>query len=269
MKNKRTKKFQDSKEYLAKKEYFNKFITVFGKKTVSDLVDQHPEIKIERILVDRHNQSKSLRAIVRKAQAKGIAIKEMEPEALHRISKNKNEDQGIVADVLGKLENDWPKFLSAQNGPSTILAVDGVTNPANLGMIVRSVAAAGVSGLLLPKEGVPSINKPLLIKAAAGAVFNFPIYSHPKLADALSLAKAKGYKIIGLSSEKAATNLFTQPRLEKAVYVLGNESLGLSEEVRQKCDRFVSIPMSNKVESLNVAAAATLVAYYFGEHSRD
>lgn len=265
-KRKKDYKKEDSPEYLAKKKYYEKFITVFGKKTVSDLIDRHPEIRVERILVDQDNNSESLRRIVAKATAKKIPIKRMSREALTRISKSKDEDQGIVADVLGKIETDWLQFLESQEEHGVIMAVDGVTNPANLGMIVRSAAAAGVFGLLVPKEGVPSINQPILIKAAAGAVFSLPIFLHDNLPDALVLAQKQGFQIIGMSDEAGAPNLFQTSIPKKAIYVLGNESMGLSEPVRVLCHEFCSIPMSNGVESLNVAAAATLLAYRLGEH---
>jgi 23S rRNA (guanosine2251-2'-O)-methyltransferase len=258
--------FQDSEEYLAKKAYFNKFITVYGKKAVLDLLSIHTDVQVERILVDKENKSENLRRIVQLAQKKNIPVKEIYRDQLTRISKNKDEDQGIVADVVGNIETDWKSSLD-QSISGAFLALDGVTNPVNLGMIIRSAAAAGVEGLLIPEKGVPSINQPLVIKAASGTIFRMRIYRHPELADALKIAKDFGFKIIGLSDEPQAMNLFQAPPEKKAIYVLGNESVGLSEEVRALCDGFCKIPMTNQVESLNVAAAATLVAYSIGKQN--
>ena len=262
-KDKKENDFQDSPEYLAKKAYYNRFITVYGKKAVQDLLTIHTDVQVERILVDKENRSEGLRRIVQMAQKRNIPIKEMYRDQLTRISKNKDEDQGIVADVVGNIETDWNSCLD-QSINGAFIALDGVTNPVNLGMIIRSAAAAGVEGLLIPEKGVPSINQPLVIKAAAGTIFRMRIYRHPELAEALKSAKTVGFKVIGLSDEPNAVNLFQVAPAKRIIYVLGNESVGLSEDVRNLCDGFCKIPMTNQVESLNVAAAATLLAYTIG-----
>lgn len=254
----------DSPEYLAKKKHFERMITVYGKNAVSDLLHVHREWTIERILVDRDNRSEDIRKIVQTAQKRNIQVKEMTREQLTRISRNKDEDQGIVADVVGNIETDWNSWLQSAASTGRLIALDGVTNPVNVGMIIRSAAAAGVDGILIPDKGVPAMNQPLLIKASAGTVFGMKLYRCPELAGALELAKSSGFQIIGLSGDQNALNLLDHKPGKKAIYVLGNESVGLAEEVQQLCNSFCRIPMAKMVESLNVAAAATLLSYAIG-----
>ncbi|HZW50161.1 MAG TPA: RNA methyltransferase [Bacillota bacterium] len=255
------RQFVDSPEYLAKKEYFKQFITVYGKKTVRDLLAFHPDVKVERVLVAKDSRSEAIREIVQLATQRKITVKEMDRDQLSRISKNKDEDQGVVADVVGKIDNDWSAWLATAPSNARLIALDGITTPANLGMIIRSTVASGLDGLLIPEAGMPSINQPFVIKAAAATVFQANIYRHPTLLEALQQAVKAGFVVYGLSGEASGKNLFATKFSEKAIFVLGNESIGISPEVREICQQFVTIPMAEKVESLNVSAAAVLVAY--------
>jgi 23S rRNA (guanosine2251-2'-O)-methyltransferase len=146
-----------------------------------------------------------------------------------------------------------------EGNPKVLIAIDGVTNPQNLGMIIRSVTASPCYGLLLPIKGVAEISS-LVIKASAGTVFKGTILRCDSLSTALKKLQQQGFKLCMLSSHDA-TPLSDIPRDQSVVYILGNESDGVSESIASLCDYRAGIAMNNGVESLNVAVTAALVAF--------
>ena len=140
-----------------------------------------------------------------------------------------------------------------------LLALDRITNPQNLGMIIRSIAASGIDGLLLPKNGCASLG-PLVIKASAGTLFKAPVYYCQELSAALAQLQQQGCSIATLSSHAKESLLDWQPA-GPTVYVLGNETEGVSKAISKLSDTGLAIPMHNGVESLNVAVTAALIAF--------
>jgi 23S rRNA (guanosine2251-2'-O)-methyltransferase len=139
-----------------------------------------------------------------------------------------------------------------------LLALDGVQNPQNLGMIIRSAAAGNIDGIILPKKNSAKIS-PLVIKASAGTLFKIPIYYCNALEDVLKKIKIES-DIFALSSY-AKDDLNSLHVNKKSVFVLGNESEGISNEVQSLCNASVKIPMNRGVESLNVAVTAALISF--------
>ncbi|MBT6952349.1 MAG: 23S rRNA (guanosine(2251)-2'-O)-methyltransferase RlmB, partial [Gammaproteobacteria bacterium] len=135
-----------------------------------------------------------------------------------------------------------------------------ITNPQNLGMIVRSVAASPMNGLLLPKKGCAKID-PLVHKASAGTLIKSSIYHCPTIESGLKSLRSKGYQLIGLSGGVDRSLGDIGNANGKIVFVLGNETTGISEPVLALCDELACIPLESGVESMNVAMAATLVAF--------
>jgi 23S rRNA (guanosine2251-2'-O)-methyltransferase len=141
----------------------------------------------------------------------------------------------------------------------TIIALDGITNPQNLGMIIRSVTASPAQALLLPSKGTADIS-PLVIKASAGTLFKGNILRCDSLPKALQEFKQRGYEICTLSSHQATPLSDFAPKAP-VIFVLGNETEGVSPDVAALSDHRVAIPMANGVESLNVAITAALIAF--------
>jgi 23S rRNA (guanosine2251-2'-O)-methyltransferase len=147
--------------------------------------------------------------------------------------------------------------------PRTVLALDGVTNPQNVGMIIRSAVAAGIDGVLYPNRGIASLG-PLVIKASAGNVFRAPIIRCDSTTAAVALLKSMGYQIAVLEAT-ASASLFEFSATGNVVCVLGGESAGIGREVEALADTRLNIPMANGVESLNVAVTAALVSFHLGQ----
>jgi 23S rRNA (guanosine2251-2'-O)-methyltransferase len=175
--------------------------------------------------------------------------------------------QGVLALAAPLPEADFADLVRRRRGrPPFLVAIDGVTDPGNLGAIVRSCEGAGVDGLLVPRHRAVHVT-PTVAKASAGAVEHVPIALVPGLPATLSRLRDLGIWVIGLD-DAAAHSLFELGDLasEAVCVVLGAEGSGLSRLVRERCDMVVSIPMRGRIGSLNVAAAAALATYEIARH---
>jgi 23S rRNA (guanosine2251-2'-O)-methyltransferase len=244
-------------DYEDKKRKFASMITLYGRKPVLEIL-LDPEASIFRLhLAESNQRGDTITQIRTLAQKRNIDIITHPKEALSRISKNARQDQGVAIDIAP------PKYQSVEqvsDSAGQLLALDGITNPQNLGMIVRSVAASPMNGLLLPKKGCAKID-PLVHKASAGTLIKSSIYHCPTIESGLKSLRSKGYQLIGLSGGVDRSLGDIGNANEKTVFVLGNETTGISEPILALCDELACIPLESGVESINVAMAATLVAF--------
>ncbi len=171
--------------------------------------------------------------------------------------------QGIIAYANGVPEAELADFVRRVPGrPAPFLvAVDGVTDPGNLGALLRCCDGAGVQGVILPRHRAVHVT-PTVAKAAAGAVEYVPMAMVAGLPSALTTIKEQGIWVVGLDDE-ADKDLFALGDLatDGICLVMGAEGAGLSRLVRERCDMIVSIPMLGRLSSLNVSAAAALATY--------
>jgi 23S rRNA (guanosine2251-2'-O)-methyltransferase len=154
---------------------------------------------------------------------------------------------------------DLAKAALATERP-LLVALDGVTDPRNLGAIIRSTAAFSGSGVIVPKRRSAGVT-PAVWKTSAGQIVHAPVALAGNLVNALQDLKAQGFFIVGLAGS-GATNLIKADVSDvPVVVVVGAEGEGLSRLVMQNCDVLVSIPMNEAVESLNASVAASIVLY--------
>lgn len=163
--------------------------------------------------------------------------------------------QGIAAEVY-PLES-----LAIQDlkDPTCIVVLDQVTDPHNVGAILRSCAAFGVDALMMPRDNSPT-ETASLAKAASGALEIVPMIKVTNLASALEELKKDGFWVLGLDGE-GTMNLAEAPAYDKLVLVMGAEGDGMRRLTRELCDIVVKLPMSGKIESLNVSNAAAIALY--------
>lgn len=246
---------QDSQEYLDKKAYFEKIITLYGRNVVIEVL-QDDSIGVHKLHMSSSNKPDgAVETILSLAKKRDIAVTYHDKNALSRISKNAKQDQGVAIDIIS---NSYQNANEIKNLKKfKLLALDGIQNPQNLGMIIRSCAAGYVDGIILPKKNSAKIS-PLVIKASAGTLFKLPIYYCNTLDEILkSLSDTKIY----LLSSHAKNSIHDVKPSDKSIFVLGNESDGVSSEVEKFCNDTISIPMNRGVESLNVAVTASLIAF--------
>jgi 23S rRNA (guanosine2251-2'-O)-methyltransferase len=238
------------------------FVTIYGRMPVLEaLRDQ--SIDVDRVLLARTARGDSVDELVAAARARGLAVQRVAPEKVTRVSGNGRHDQGVVADVRAPGLGELDEWLGGERatGPVALLVLDGVTNPANVGMIVRTAVAAGIDGVVLPRAGSPDVG-PLVVKASAGVAFRATVLQTPTAAAAVASLRAAGVEVVGLAAD--GDPLFEADLPERAAYVLGNETSGITVDV----DRRLSIPMAGGVESLNVAVAAGIVAFEVARRRR-
>ena len=251
----------DSQEYLAKKSFFNRLITVYGRKPVLEILSDS-SLQIFRLHLAESNRGGGIvEQIKTLASQRNIEICYHSREQLARISRNSKQDQGVACDIHCQGYEPYEQALEQlpEASQRPLIALDGITNPQNLGMIIRSVTASPAHGLLLPSKGCADIG-PLVIKASAGTVFKGNILRCDSLARTLKEFKQKGFEICTLSSHQATPLTEFKPTAP-VIYVLGNETEGVSKEIAALSDHRVGIPMANGVESLNVAITAALIAF--------
>lgn len=251
---------KNSKQYDDKKRSFERLITVYGRNVVLEMLEEKDASIAKVHMADSNKQDGVISKILDLCEKRGIEVVYHSKQALSRISKNAKQDQGVAADVEADSYVSTQEFLASASDTYRYIALDAIHNPQNLGMIIRSVAAGFVDGIILPKKGSAKIS-PLVIKASAGTLFKTNILYCDDLENALPKFKENGADIYALSSH-AKASLFDLELGNKTVFVLGNESEGVSKEVESLANKTLSIPMQNGVESLNVAVTAALLAYY-------
>ena len=251
---------ENSSAYNEKKKKFEHQITVYGRNVVLEILEEK-DINITKVhLADSNKKDGVISKIESLCDKKNIEVLYHSKQALSRISKNAKQDQGVAADIEANSYLSTQDFLQKKTKSYRYIALDSIHNPQNLGMIIRSVAAGFIDGVILPKKGSAKIS-PLVIKASAGTLFKTSILYCDDLENSLPEFKKDGADIYALSSH-ASESLFDLQLGEKTIFVLGNESEGVSKEVEKLSNKTLSIPMKNGVESLNVAVTAALLAYY-------
>lgn len=175
--------------------------------------------------------------------------------------------QGVLAKAAPVPEVELSRLIERRAGRAPFLvAVDGVTDPGNLGALLRCCDGAGVDGVILPRHRAVHVT-PTVAKSAAGAIEHVPIALVGGLPTTITQMRDAGIWVVGLD-DAADRSLFDLGDLatEGICLVLGAEGAGLSRLVRERCDLVVSIPMLGRLSSLNVSAAAALATYEVARH---
>jgi 23S rRNA (guanosine2251-2'-O)-methyltransferase len=236
----------------------DRWITVYGRKPVLEALRDR-ELTVNKLLVARSAKGDVIHDILRTAKKRRIAVQRVDARQVTRLSKNARQDQGVAADVEAPAMTALIDWLPTAPPTAHLMALDGVTTPGNVGLCIRSASAAGLEGLVLPRSGTASLG-PLVLKASAGTAFRAPILRCATVAEALSALQDAGFVVVALAGE-ADAELFDVELPPRAVFVMGSESAGVSPETRKRADLTLRIPMASGIESLNVACAATLVAF--------
>jgi 23S rRNA (guanosine2251-2'-O)-methyltransferase len=195
---------------------------------------------------------------VSRAADLGIAILEVPRSDLDRMTSN-HMHQGIALQVppYNYTHPDDLLAIATKSPPALLVALDNISDPRNLGAIVRSVAAFGGHGVLIPQRRSASVTA-VAWRTSAGAAARIPVARATNLTRALKNWADAGVRVIGLDAG-GDTLLDDLDGRDPIVVVVGSEGKGLSRLVRQNCDEVVSIPMAGNAESLNASVAAGVV----------
>jgi 23S rRNA (guanosine2251-2'-O)-methyltransferase len=187
----------------------------------------------------------------------GARLRLVPPERIAALARS-DAPQGVVARAAPIRPAGLDALLGAPD--AFLVALDGVTDPRNLGAVLRTAETAGATGALVPRHRSARIT-PVVAKAAAGAIEHLPLATVSGVPAALDRARRAGVWSVGLDEHGAASLFELDVADQPIVLVFGAEGRGMSRLARERCDVLVRIPMRGKVASLNVSAAAALACH--------
>lgn len=206
--------------------------------------------------------------IVELATEAGTKVRRVSRSQLEAEARS-DAPQGVLAhaDPLPEAELDALCRHGRAGRPPFLLALDGITDPQNVGALLRTAECAGVSGVLVPRHRAAHVT-PSVAKAAAGAVEHLDIALVAGLPAALLRAKELGLWSVGLDAAGDTALFDLSVASEPVVLVLGAEGSGLSRLTRERCDVLAAIPLAGALGSLNVSAAGALACYEIARRRR-
>ncbi|CAB4599626.1 unannotated protein [freshwater metagenome] len=193
-----------------------------------------------------------------------LPIREVHRAELEGINAN---SQGIILAIKPYQYSSFQEIAERANHPILIVALDGVTDPRNLGAIVRSAAAFGAAGVVMTERRAAAMTASAW-KSSSGAAARLPVAQVTNMARTIEDAKKLGCFVIGLDGESDQTLSGLKVAKENVMVVVGSEGKGLSRLVREKCDLVVSIPMRATTESLNASVATSIALFWVDEQRR-
>jgi 23S rRNA (guanosine2251-2'-O)-methyltransferase len=194
--------------------------------------------------------------IVAAARERGVVVDRVPRELLDDATRGANH-QGVALEAE---TYDYVPFENLVETPGTILVLDHVQDPQNLGTLLRAAEAAGVAGVVIPQNRAVDVT-PAVVNASSGAVEHLAISHVPNLVRALQQLKMSGRWVAGLDAGPGAVDLFTADIPQPAVVVVGSEGTGLAPHVRKTCDLLLALPMRGRVASLNAATAGSIALF--------
>lgn len=218
-------------------------------------------VRLERIIIASGLRDNSaIEEIRKRAGGSGVRIEEAPRPVLDRHSP-RGAHQGVIAFAEPFRYAELEEVLrGAREKPrSLIVVLDHITDPGNLGAVIRSVEVAGGDAVIIPRERAASVGT-IVHKASAGATAYLPVVQVTNVAQALGALKDAGYWAAG-ADERGEMGMWEAPLDGRLALVLGAEGSGLARLTRERCDYLVSIPVAGHVSSLNVAQAATVLAF--------
>ena len=216
---------------------------------------------IDKIYIAKGDVDKTLGHIASKAREKGIVVVEADRRKLDFMSRTQAH-QGVIAlaAVRDYCEiSDILAVAESRNEPPFVIVCDEISDPHNLGAIIRSAECAGAHGVVIPKRRSAGLTA-IVDKASAGAAEHMAVARVPNIPAALKLLKGSGLWVYGTAADGQSP--LWQTELSGAVaLVIGSEGEGMGRLVRESCDCIISLPMRGRLGSLNASAAAAIVMY--------
>jgi 23S rRNA (guanosine2251-2'-O)-methyltransferase len=234
---------------------------VEGRQAVRELLRARRR-RVHQILVaDGVDEAGVIAEIIGLAQEARVPMRKVGRDQLDAVALT-DAPQGVIAraDAISDTDLRMLAARSPGNRPPFLLVLDGVTDPHNLGAVMRSGLCAGATGVVLGRHRAARLT-PSAVKAAAGAVEYLPIATVPGIPAALAVLADAGIWTVGLVPAAPTTLWDLRVATEAVALVLGAEGKGLSRLARQRCDVAVAIPVHPPLDSLNVSAAAALACF--------
>jgi len=239
-------------------KYSNQTIEITGFHAIETVLIKRPNL-IKEIFI-YNTESKRCNRILTLAKSLDISINLSDSNELDK-KVGHAKHQGFLAII------NYPSFLTEKNinlmlkdlSTSRVLILDSIQDPRNLGACLRSALAFEFDAVIINKDGSSPINE-YVFKTSVGAILNLNIFYVTNLSRSINILKDIGFWILGLDSQGEGS-IFSEKFSLKTAVVLGSEGSGIRKLVKENCDHLIKIPISNKVESLNISVAAGIIMY--------
>lgn len=223
---------------------------VYGRNVAKEVL-QKPE-KVKKVFLQKDFSDKSINSLLEK---NNIKIEYLDKKGFSKFDKYSH--QGIILDIEDFSYTNYKDLLDIEDAKIVIL--DHLEDPHNLGAIIRTCEAAGIAGIIIPKDRSVDINSTVM-KTSAGALENVKVAKVTNLVNTIGELKENGFWIVGTAME----GTFDYRDIDytgKIALVIGNEGNGISKSVLKECDYVAKIPMYGKINSLNASVAAGIMIY--------
>lgn len=232
---------------------------IYGKRPIEEALTEKAK-QVAKIFVKNSINSNTYKEIYETASKNHIPLVSVPEKKILNLVGRVNH-QGFVA-LMSMVEYttffEWIETVDLETKPAVLL-LDGIEDPHNLGAILRTAAAAGISGVLVPTQGQSPVNA-TVVKTSAGTAGRIPIIRVHDTNQGLKDLKLAGFTILGL--EGSAKEHIWEAELDKPIaFLIGNEGKGIAKNLIKKCDSIIKFPMEHNVESLNASVSAALISY--------
>nr|WP_326171636.1 23S rRNA (guanosine(2251)-2'-O)-methyltransferase RlmB [uncultured Oscillibacter sp.] len=216
---------------------------------------------IDKIYLQKGETDRTLGHIASKARAGGVVVVEADRRKLDAMSRT-HAHQGVIALAAVReyaSVEDILRSAADREEPPLIVVCDEISDPQNLGAIIRTAECAGAHGVVIPKRRSAGLTA-VVAKTSAGAVAHVPVARVPNIPSLLKELKKQGVWVFGTAAD-GSTALYGADLKGPAAIVIGSEGDGMTRLAAENCDFLVSIPMRGKLSSLNASAAAAILLY--------
>lgn len=214
----------------------------------------------ELLIAERVEIDERMSEAIRLAKNQDLVIKEVARGVIDGLTGT-TMHQGIALVIKPFQYKPFDEMVANSKKPALIVGLDGITDPHNLGAIVRSAAAFGADGVVIPERRSSSMTGSAW-KSSAGAAARMPIAQVTNFVRSIEDAKKAGFFVVGLDAEGDEILPNFSLAMESVYLIVGSEGKGISRLAREKCDLVLSIPMESTVESLNASIATAVVLYW-------
>ena len=238
----------------------SKSINIFGFHSIESILLDNPELVI-KVLIQNGRKDKRIIDLINNLDSQKISYSSTDRANLDKISKGEIH-QGVISEIiLPPILNEDSFFnsIASFDQKPIVLILDSVQDPRNLGACLRSANAAGVSHVVINKDGSAPINS-LVHRTSAGALNSLQIFHVTNLSRTIKQIKKRDIWVVGLDGS-TQTSLFDINLTGSIAIVVGSEGKGIRPLIKKNCDQVVSIPMSGNIESLNVSVATAVTLF--------
>lgn len=225
---------------------------IYGRNVLKEILNTNTKVKM---VYFSDSGDTELRELINKTKEKKLPFTIANKTILSKLC-NYTKHQGVVIDI-GDFNYKDESIINEIKNPFLVI-LDQIQDPHNFGAIIRTAVGAGVDAIIIPKNNSVKVT-PAVIKVSAGTIFKIHIIEVTNISKFIEKIKSQGIWVFGadMSGKK-----YYEADLKKPIaVVLGNEGSGIRKGVKEKCDAFISIPMKNNIDSLNVSVSAGIILF--------